>query len=421
MNLKNRGMKWSIPTLLVCLVFLGACMKLDDKNPLDGLGSPYLRLDVLTTISNVIGFNVGVTAMDASPHTQTAFIIHRDAISNGDLNKTVTVDFALDPTYMATYNQASQHVYDTARVNDSIRVYNADVYLFMHFINAAGHTVAITANNYDSLAAAAPNYFAKYGVGFDPTFADWQVDVDAISKDDASSSAADYAEATAPPQYTILPPNVYSFKADGLSGSTLTFAAGETTKELQITIDPTTLSFTTAYAIPLTIINPTGGYKVSGDNSAGAVGQAAVELLNQIIVKNQWDGVYSYEGFIGRWDGAGANDPTLGGPIAKGVTMDIVTAGATTDTFSALWATGASGIGGIGSAQQITVNPDNSIVLTPIGANPANWGPIAGKDNKYDPATQTFTINYRWGGTDPGSTSGFTREMMLTMKYKGAR
>jgi hypothetical protein len=404
-NLKSIKMKRTIPAVAICLALLTGCVE-EANNPLDGVGSSFLRLGLLTDISDVIGFNVGVTAMDASPHTQTSFIVHRDAVSNADLNKSVTVDFALDPTYLTTYNQAAQHVYDTARVNDSTRVYQATYAENMQFTDANGQLVQITANNYDSLHTADPNTWDG------ATLADWIAEVVDYSKSQGSIKGAAYAAQTAPVKYEILPETVYSFTGDGVSGNTITFAAGETTKELKINIDPSTLSFTTNYALPLTVLNPSGSYKVSNAN---------IQLINQIIVKNQYDGVYTYEGFIGRWDGAGTNDPSLGGPIKSGATITVITAGSTTDTFQLMWATAASGIGGIGSAQQITVNADNTINLTPIGAAPLNWGPIAGKDNKYDPASKTFTINWRWSGTDPVSTSGYKREVMVTMKYKSPR
>jgi hypothetical protein len=419
MNMNNIKMKGLIASLFMGLIFLFSCEKQDVGNPLDGVGSSYVRLDVLTTISNVIGYNVGVTAMDASPHTQTTFIIHRDAISNADLNSTVKVDFALDPTYLTTYNKDAQHVYDTAYVNDSTRTYHEVYDANMHFINASGKSVPITANNYDSLHAANPNTYDA------ATFADWQGEVTDFAIQEAGIQGTAYAESTAPIQYQVLPANVYSFVADGLSGNTLTFAPGETTKELSIKIDPSTLSFTTNYALPLTLANPSG-IKISGDNPAGAVGQAAVQLINQIIVKNKYDGVYSMGGSMGRYTAAGGaplNDG-LDGPMTPGLTTNIVTAGANTVIFTMYWASGG-GVGGVGNtaSPRITVNADNSIVLDIVdgGATPANWGPIPGKPNNYDPTTQTFNINYHWGASSPNSPSGTTRAMYYQLKYKSPR
>lgn len=165
-----------------------------------------------------------------------------------------------------------------------------------------------------------------------------------------------------------------------------------------------------AYAYRISAIQEPG-YTISANNGYS---------ITPFIPKNPYDGKYTYTGFIGRYDASGVNDPSLGGPVVDGVTIDIVTTGLTTNQFKPYWASGsAASIGGIG-VPQITVNPDNSVTLAPIGASPANWGPIAGQPNNYDPSSKTFKINWRWGGGS-ASPSGYTREMRLVMKYKGSR
>jgi hypothetical protein len=109
--------------------------------------------------------------------------------------------------------------------------------------------------------------------------------------------------------------------------------------------------------------------------------------------------------------------------MAAGLTTNIVTAGSNTVIFTMYWASGG-GVGGVGNtaSPRITINPDNSIVLDIVdgGATPANWGPIPGLPNNYDPATQTFNINYHWAASAP-SPSGTTRAMYYKLKYKGPR
>ncbi len=367
-------MKGLIASLFMGLAFLGSCIK-EDVNAVDGVGTSYVRLDVLTAITNVIGFNVGVTAMDASPHTQTAFIIHRDAISNGDLNKSVTVDFALDPTYLTNYNKAAQLVYDTAFVNDSTRVYNSN--------------------------------------GGDPV--------------DAAAKATAYASSLAPPQYQLLPAGIYSFVADGLSGNTLTFAPGEFTKELSIKIDPSTLSFTTNYALPLTLSNPTG-VKISGDNPAGAVGQAAVELLNQIIVKNQYDGEYSVAGTL-----VDTVVPTIDGSCAYPMDVYLITNAANEvilydkaiggEYHSICSAGGLSYYGNVGVVIDFDTN-GNVTGVHNLYTDPLPRGRSLELDpsgvNKYDPATKTLQIKY-WLNQANLSAPYHRTSFDETYTYKGAR
>gem|GEM_PF-4571034 len=142
------------------------------------------------------------------------------------------------------------------------------------------------------------------------------------------------------------------------------------------------------------------------------------------IAKNPWDGVYSMGGSMGRYSAGGVpNNDGLDGPMKEGLTTDVITNGLTTNIFQMAWANGG-GVGGVGATAtpQITINPDNTIFLTIVdgGATPANWGPIPGLPNNYDPATKTFNINWKWGGSAP-SPSGTTRAMYYKLKYKEPR
>jgi hypothetical protein len=429
MNIKNIKMKGLIASLFLGLAFLFSCEKQEVGNPLDGVGSSYLRLDVLSTINNVIGWNVGVTAMDASPHTQTAFIIHRDAISNGDLNKTVTVDFALDPAYLASYNPAAQHVYDTAYVNDSTRVYKKVYNDSLHFINDAGHPVPITPANYDSLNANNPDRYPISG------YTAYEAHVVDVATTTAGTKGTAYALSTAPIQYEVLPANTYSFVGDGLSGNTLTFAPGETTKELKIKIDPATLSFTTNYALTLTLSNP-NGIKLSEDNPAGAVGQAAVELINQIIVKNKYDGIYSLSISQQGWAAYGIADDTEfhdydGGATltttgASGVSLSTSYAGALLPGFSYDGTTtpptyGQTGFGATAPAFAFDSNNNlTSFVNTaPPDARNRTFSldPSAPSGyNVYDPASGTIKIAFLFH-----QNSRPDEHVQMILKYKGPR
>lgn len=173
-----------------------------------------------------------------------------------------------------------------------------------------------------------------------------------------------------------------------------------------------------AYAYRIASVQESG-YTVSANNGYS---------ITPFLAKNPWDGVYTMGGSMGRYSGGGVplNDG-LDGPMKDGLTTDVVTTGLTTDDFAMYWANGG-GVGGVGNTAtpRITINPDNTIFLTIVdgGATPANWGPIPGLPNNYDPATKTFNINWKWGASAavtadcPGGT---IRAMYYKLKYKESR
>jgi hypothetical protein len=202
--------------------------------------------------------------------------------------------------------------------------------------------------------------------------------------------------------FTELPANLYTILTP-----TVTVKAGQRTAEVQVEYKTSSFDFTKRYAFPLSITSATG---VNVSRNFGTV------LLN-VSPKNAWDGIYSME--------AGSSvtrylDPTtpandaLSGSIAGNSDISLASVGANTVEITGLkWAGNASGVAGVDNLR-ITVDPvTNLCTMQSLGT--ASLANIAGQDNKYDPVTKTFRLNFDWNQT------GTKREMTLVIKYKGSR
>ena len=93
--------------------------------------------------------------------------------------------------------------------------------------------------------------------------------------------------------------------------------------------------------------------------------------------------------------------------------LEFITIGANTVVIESITWHGGGGVGGVGGLSA-TIDPATNLVTMASTENATltNW---AGKENKYDPATKTFTLNFRW---NPTST---TREYSVVLKYEGPR
>src|SRR4030095_810333 len=189
-----------------------------------------------------------------------------------------------------------------------------------------------------------------------------------------------------------------------------TFQPGEIAKQLKI-VSPTAtaLDLTTQYALGLTILVAVsdGQGRVSFENRTAVV---------EVGLKNKWDGIYSIvSGTVTRYTGPGvpAND-ALSGSVATNPDPILSTVGPfTVEITNLLWANG-QGMAGIDNLRA-TVDPaTNLVTMFALGnATLANW---AGHINKYDPATKTFYLAFKWTSTAPAY-----REYEVVIKYKGPR
>jgi hypothetical protein len=148
-------------------------------------------------------------------------------------------------------------------------------------------------------------------------------------------------------------------------GGVVTIPKGQHTGYLMISFKPADFLGIT-YAVGFTISKiAESGYVISGNLENGMV------IIN---IKNQWDGNYHASGV--------RLHPVLG-PFSFNYNIDMGTTNANTIEGNAL--------ADLGPNLYITINPDNSVTLA---SDAQTVFPQAGKENDYNPATKTFTLNY---------------------------
>lgn len=228
-----------------------------------------------------------------------------------------------------------------------------------------------------------------------------------LNANETSSTPINYTVVAAPA--SVLPAGVtpltasqYSFAAAGQ------IPAGKYFDTLEIVIpNASLLDPLLTFGIALTITSVDAGYVIVNNATTATV---------QFNVKNRYDGIYSVvSGNVQRYSAPGVptvNDG-LNGPLAGNPDVTMITIGATTVALNNLRWSGGGGIGGIDNLQ-LTVDPVTNMttIRSLQNATLTNW---AGRENKYDPATKTFTLNFRWNPAGP------TREYSVILKYKGPR
>lgn len=187
-----------------------------------------------------------------------------------------------------------------------------------------------------------------------------------LKVDDALITAYNKAHGTA---FIALPTSLYK-----LSETDVKMAAGDFSKNVAITFDPTKLDASKNYALGLTVASA-GNYKIR--NGLGSA-------LFQIIAKNKWHGKYKAVGVF--------THPTAG-PRDIDRLKDVVTL--TPNSVS----TELGDLGGAGYTMTLTVNADNSVTVTPTGVTP-NVNQSYSK-NYYDPATKSFYLHYSYNVAAP--------------------
>src|SRR5690349_360515 len=128
-------------------------------------------------------------------------------------------------------------------------------------------------------------------------------------------------------EYIAADPSWYELS---IPEGSLTFAPNEGAKTIHITLDTNPFDLSKQYVIPMVINNASAGYALNEGHNLSIV---------QTLPINQYDGVYSYGGSVGRYDGttgAPANDG-LDGAIVDGVEVDLGTTGANSVNFSPTW------------------------------------------------------------------------------------
>jgi hypothetical protein len=226
--------------------------------------------------------------------------------------------------------------------------------------------------------------------------------------------------------YYQLPASWYTIQTDGVKTGgqggtfTFTFKPGEFAKVIYVTIPNATLfNPSLIYALGFTVLTADAGAKLSTQKS----------IIVNIGAKNIYDGIYSYvSGLVTRYSAPGVPlGDLLSGPLGP-MNSDVImaTIGAYTVELPPAGAGGlnwsyltmplnyVAGIDGV----KITVDPATNLtnaISTGYATSNATFGNWPGKVNKYDPATKTFTLSFRW---NPAST---VREYEVVLKYKGPR
>nr|WP_199157386.1 DUF1735 domain-containing protein [Pedobacter sp. ASV2] len=203
--------------------------------------------------------------------------------------------------------------------------------------------------------------------------------------------------------YVELPSSLYT-----ISNPTVTIPAGQNTATVKVVYKTSSFNFAAKYALPLSI---------TSTNYAGISKNFGTILLN-VAAKNTWDGIYSMQAgsAVQRYSAPGV--PTVGdalnGSMAGNPDITLTSINGTTVEITNLrWQGGASSIAGIDNLQAVIDPATNLVTMKSLGN--ATLKNIPGKDNKYDPTTKTFTLNFDWNQTTA------PREVSLVVKYKGSR
>lgn len=176
---------------------------------------------------------------------------------------------------------------------------------------------------------------------------------------------------------TIVPSNAFSMP------TTITIPANTRRVQVPVKFVSTALDPAIGYGLPV-LIKDASGEVISKNFGAVVV---------KVAVRNRYDGKYSFKGYIFR-----EGDPVLTGNF-KGLTKDLPSNGATAVDFGQVWSNG-TGVGGI-DGLTINVNPTTNKVTMKSTANATLMNDPA-YDSRYDPATKTFYISFKWG-TSPAS------------------
>ncbi|WP_443937140.1 DUF1735 domain-containing protein [Pedobacter sp. MW01-1-1] len=215
--------------------------------------------------------------------------------------------------------------------------------------------------------------------------------------------------------YEELPSSFYTLAADAgytktATGYNVAFGPGIFSQNFGLNVDGSKwIDLTKKYAIAFRVTDWGGIAKTAATSDS---------IIVFLSIKNVYDGIYTCDaGAVQRYSSPGV--PTTGdalnGSMAGNPDVTLSTVGPNTVLITNLkWAGGTSGIAGIDNLQA-TVDPVTNLVTMKALGN-ATLRNIAGAENKYDPATKTFTLNFEWNPTANARTvTG------LVLKYKGPR
>lgn len=175
-----------------------------------------------------------------------------------------------------------------------------------------------------------------------------------------------------PAGYIEIPTAAYTLLSDI---NNIVFAAGETTKEIRIKVDKSKLDLSKQYAL---------GFKIADVGTGGQASADANKAVYSVVIKNPYHGTYHSSGVF--------HHPVNGDRVID-ENKNLLTTGATSVRAP------LGDLGAAGYYMILTVNPNNTVTITPSGVTPnidQSWGP-----NYYDPATKSFHLFYSYNVAAP--------------------
>lgn len=166
--------------------------------------------------------------------------------------------------------------------------------------------------------------------------------------------------------YDLLPANQYT-----LSSLEVTIPKGSRNGYVDLKVNPATL-LNGHYAFAFVIESADNNVNVSANFN---------NIFSELIVLNQYDGIYRATGIV-------RDHPSLSGVFEREIVLQ--TTSLTSVEFAQPYHSGAFSV-----YIDADVNPNNSVTLT---GSPTPLIP-AGAQNRYDPATRTFYLEFKWAGS----------------------
>lgn len=195
--------------------------------------------------------------------------------------------------------------------------------------------------------------------------------------DDAAVTAANASN-------TVLPANLYASQPS----KSVVIPAGQKKGTIILKVKTSSFDFSKNYAV---------GIKLKS-SSAGVVSTNYGLGIFVIKAKNQWDGIYSVEGgYIQRYTTPTVplND-NLTGSMVGNPNVTLATIDPTTvEIVGMQWGAKGGAVGGI-EKLLLKIDPATNNVTMSSTVATTTLANMAGKVNKYDPATKTFTLNFDW-------------------------
>lgn len=178
-------------------------------------------------------------------------------------------------------------------------------------------------------------------------------------------------------EFELLPDSIYTL-GDGITRNgdvyTMNLNAGDFAKDFTVNLNGAKWDVSHKYAMAFNILDSAGLNIKEGTSS----------IISFISLKNKYQGTYQATGVL--------HHPTNGDRDIN-ETKELITAGINSVRAP------LGDLGGSGYFMILTINPDNTVTITPSGATPnidQHWGL-----NYYDPETRTFHLHYSYNTAAP--------------------